>query len=48
MDGITASVIGSSVVDRSGMVSKSRQALKHPENADRKVEHATFSLPQQG
>ena len=46
MDGITTSVIGSSIIDGSGMVSKSRQARKRSEGDNRKVEHTTFSLPQ--
>jgi len=46
MDGITTSVIGSSVIDRSSMISKGRQARKHSENDNRKVEQATFNLPQ--
>jgi len=46
MDGITASVIGSSTVDRSSMASKSQQARKRTENDNRKVEQTTFNIPQ--
>lgn len=46
MDGITSSVMGSSVIDGSSVVSKSRRARKRSENDDRKVEQATFNLPQ--
>jgi hypothetical protein len=46
MDGITSSIIGSSVIDRAGMALRNSQAQKRLENGDRKVEHATFSIPQ--
>ena len=46
MDGITSSVIGSSVIGGASAASKSRGARKRSENDNRKVEQATFSLPQ--
>lgn len=41
MDVITTSIIGSSVIDGSGMASKSQRARKRPENEPRKVERTS-------
>ena len=46
MDGITASVIGSSTIDGSGLVSKNRRTRKRSDDDNRRVEHATFNVPQ--